>query len=290
MVALVGGTALIGMAVLGGTAGLGVMIAMGAFAPSRSLGARRRRPLPRVTSAHVLTVAASLGAGILILVATRWPVAGLAAAGAVAAGPVAIRRRGSAAREIAKVEAIATWTEQLRDNLAAAGGLQSALGAAAEAAPLPIAGPVERLAARLEYERLSTALRKFGAEVDHPAVDFVVAALVISTEHRSRHLGPLLGRLAATARDEATLRRRIWVSRARARTSMKVVAAIVPTMLGALVLLDRRYLSAYDTVGGQVALAVVLGVFLAAFMVMGRMSRIEMPARFMTRSDRGDAS
>ena len=285
MVAIVGGVPLLLTAVLGGTVGLGVRIIVSGFIGAGAPPGLRRRTGKVLTSARLMLAVPPLFVAVLVSLVTRWPVVGVAAAGAVAAGPSAMRRRGAALREIAIVEAIATWTEQLRDNLAAAGGLQSALGATAAAAPRPIAAEVERLVARLDYERLSPALRRFGSEVDHPVADFVVAALVISSEHRSHHLGPLLGRLASTARDEAELRRRVWVSRARARTSMKVVAVIVPTMLAALVLLDRRYLAPYDTFDGQAALAVVVGVFVVAFVVMDRMSRIRMPERFMTRSD-----
>jgi hypothetical protein len=286
--AVLTGTPLLLEAVLGAVAGVGGAVLLVFFHASgarpgesdRSDEVRTRRPLDRTTLLGL--IGAVVAAGV-VLWSTGWPVAALTVGVVVGIAPGARNRRGGATRDIAKVEAIASWTEQLRDSIASASGLQSAIATAASIAPRPIAGPVQRLAARLDYERLTVALRRFGNEVDHPAADFVVAALTVAAEHQSRNLGPLLGQLAAAARDEAALRRRIWVARARTRTSLKVVSVIIPLMIGALVVLDRRYLEAYDTVGGQVALAIVVAVFAAAYVAMDRLGRLGMPERFMSR-------
>ena len=53
------------------------------------------------------------------------------------------------ARRVARIEAIATWTEALRDNLSGAAGLEQAIMASAIEAPEPIRDEVTQLAVRL---------------------------------------------------------------------------------------------------------------------------------------------
>ena len=129
--------------------------------------------------------------------------------------------------------------------------------AASAVPPHALAGPVGRLAAALEYERLPVALRRFGDEVAHPAADFVVAALIVASEHQARDLSGLLGQLATTALDEAGLRTRVWVGLARTRTAVRVIAGVVPAMVGAIFLIDRHYLDPYNSASGQLALLFV---------------------------------
>jgi tight adherence protein B len=279
---------------LGALAGLGILIVILAWCGAKLLvrpvthsapgdSGRRAAHLDRL----VLRAAAAAGAGTLMLVLTRWPVA---AAGAAAGGwmaPSAIASAGRAQREIAKVEAIATWAEQLRDTLAAANGLESAISATASLAPAPIAAPVRRLGARIEYDRTTDALRRFATEVDHPVADFVVAALVVAAERQARDLAALLGHLAATARAEAGMRSRVWVGRARTRTSVRVIAAVVPLMVLAVMALDPHYFDPYDSASGQLVLLGVGGVFVASFALMERFGRIELPERFVARRDLG---
>ena len=67
------------------------------------------------------------------------------------------------------------------------------------------------------------------------------------------------------------------------RTSVRMIAGIIPVMVGAVILLDRQYLDPYDTPGGQLVLLAVLLVFLGAFVGMERMGRIRLPQRFLAR-------
>lgn len=275
------GPVVLGLAVLGGGAGLGVYLVLA--------GLRGRTVVAAGTIGHrvdrlALRTTLAVGVGLVVFLATHWPVAALTAAGIGAWLPSAVTASGRVTAEVAKVEAVAAWTEQLRDTLAAANGLESAIAATARLASRPIAPMVERLGARIGYERTADALRGFAADVDHPSADFVVAALVVASEHQARDLTGLLGHLATTAREEAQMRTRVWVGRARTRTAVRVIAAIVPLMVAAVMALDRTYFAPYDTAGGQVALAIVAGVFLASFWAMERMGRIDVPERFIARA------
>jgi hypothetical protein len=231
----------------------------------------------------MLRAALAVGAGVVTMQLSHWPVLAAVATGAGWCTPTWLASRGSHERELALVEAIAAWTEQIRDTLAAANGLEHAIGATSSLAPQPIAVAVERLAARVDYEPLPAALRRFAGEVDHPMADFVVAALVIAAEKEARDLGALLGHLAESARDEARMRTRVWVGRARSRSAVRIIVAVVALFVVGLLLFNRAYLAPYDTAAGQLVLAVILASFAIAFGVMARMGRIAMPQRFVAR-------
>jgi tight adherence protein B len=269
--------------VLGAGIGLGVYLVgcgllgrqvFGSVAPSRR---------PALTSRLIATSAVAATAGIAAYALTQWIVGGLLAALAAAAAPRLLAGGSDYQREIALVEAIAAWAEMLRDTMAAAAGLEQAIVATGPIAPPPIAGPVSELAVRLGFDSLPAALRRFADDVNHPTCDFVIAALVIAAEKEARDLGPLLGQLAGCARDEAKMRTRIWIDRAKTRTSVKVIAGCVVAFAAGLLVFSRSYLAPYDDVGGQLMLLVIGGLFVVALAGMDRMGRIAMPERFVSR-------
>jgi Flp pilus assembly protein TadB len=268
--------------VLGAGVGLGVFLtALGVLGRPVFRPFERRRPpmSPRVLG----LVTGALVAGLAAYALSGW----LAGAVLVVAGVVVAPRfwagRADHQREVARVEAIAAWAEMLRDTIAGAAALEQAIAATGPLAPAPIAEPVARLAVHLDIEPLPAALRRFADDVDHPTCDFVVAALVIAAEKEARDLGPLLGQLATCARDEAKMRTRIWIDRAKTRTSVKVIAGCVLLFAAGLLIFSRSYLEPYDTAGGQVVLLVIGALFAASFIVMDRMARIEVPERFVAR-------
>jgi len=230
-----------------------------------------------------LPTVVGLVGGLAVYAATQWLAAGLLAGLAAAGAPGYLAARREHTREIALVEAIASWAEMLRDTIAGAAGLEQAVAATGPIAPLPIAEPVARLARRLDFEPLPDALRRFADEVNHPTADFVVAALVIAAEKEARDLGRLLGQLAVCARDEAKMRTRIWIDRAKTRTSVAVIAVCVLIFAGGLLVFSRSYLEPYDDVVGQVVLLVIGGIFIASLAGMDRMARISVPERFVRR-------
>ncbi len=273
------------IAVLGAAIGVGALLVGLGIAGITVLdlsGLRDGRVGRYVDNVLIRLTLAVVGA-LVALSVSRWTVLAVVAGVVGWWAPTWYRSRGSYERELALVEAIAAWTEQVRDTLAAANGLEHALGATAQLAPAPIAGAVERLAARSDYERLPDALRRFADEVDHPMADFVVAALVIAAEQQARDLGALLGQLSEAARDEARMRTRVWVGRARSRSAVRIIIVVVATMILGLLAFNREYLQPYDSAGGQLMLGAIIVMFAAAFVSMERMGRIAMPQRFVAR-------
>ena len=195
------------------------------------------------------------------------------------------RRHGSPARrsrdEREVIEAIATWTEMLRDTLGAASGLEQALAATAERAPTLLEEPLRKMVATMRYGSLEDALRELAEEVDHAVCDFVVAALVTASNSAPRDVGALLGRLSESTRDESAVHLRVWVSRARSRTSVRIIAGSVATFVTGLVVLNPGYLAPYASREGLLVLMVVAALFASAHLVLLRMSRAERSARFV---------
>jgi tight adherence protein B len=187
------------------------------------------------------------------------------------------------AQRVARIEAVAVWTEMLRDTLASAAGLEQAIAATATAAPAPIRDQVQALAARIDRgERLAVALRRLADDLDDPTADLVVAALVLAAQHQARNLTDLLASLAHAARDQATMRLRVSAGRARVRTTVRIIVAVTLTMAAGLTLLNRPYLAAYGSPGGQLVLAAIGGVFALALAWLMRIARISDPPRVLT--------
>lgn len=219
-------------------------------------------------------LAVCVAVGVAVAVVTRWPVAALLAAGAAWVLPELIGPDRGHVRRVARIEAIATWTEALRDNLSGAAGLEQAIGASAIESPEPIREEVSRLALRLQRGwRLRDALRGFAAELADPTADLVVAGLVMAAKGSAGQLGDVLGELATSARAKVASRQRVAASRKRNRTSARVVVGATLAMAGVLMLINRGYLAPFDTATGQLVLLAVGGCFGFAFWWLARLMR-----------------
>ncbi|NUO43071.1 MAG: type II secretion system F family protein, partial [Streptomyces sp.] len=148
--------------------------------------------------------------GLVVLLLTRWAVAGIAAGVLVFFWD---RLFGGAAEERAamkRVEALASWTESLRDTIAGAVGLEQAIPASARASA-PVLRPhldalVDRLRARTP---LPDALQHLADEIDDASADIIVAALILNARLRGPGLRQVLGALAKSAREEVDMRQRV---------------------------------------------------------------------------------
>lgn len=196
-----------------------------------------------------------------------------------------VSMRDSHRDETPLVEALAVWTEQLRDTMAGASGLEQAMTVTARTAPLVVRPAIERLAARIGFGDLSSSIREFAAEVDHPLADFVAAALITAAENQVREMGTLLGHLADCCRDDVAMRTRVWVARARTRSAVRIISVVVVVFVMGLALLDPGYLTPYSTPAGMVMASIVLCSFVSALSMMRRMGRLSTPTRFIARRE-----
>jgi hypothetical protein len=274
------------IALLGVLVGLGLVLLLVALR-----GDQVRVPRPKragsvshsIKIEHLLVrLAIGVVVGVIVGLVTGWPVAALLLGGAGFLAPSLLGSRAKHLAMIDRVEAIAAWAEMLRDTMAGAGGLEQSIIACSGVSPLPIRNEVLGLAARLEREKLAPALREFANELDDPTGDLVVAALVLAADKSPKRLGNLLGMLAQSARAEVNMRLRVEASRARTRTSVKVVTICTSVFTIGLIILNRAYLSPYDALIGQMVMALVGICFGVAFYWLVKASRYEPEERFLT--------
>lgn len=270
-------TALIALLGAGFAAGL-MLLATGARRSAPTPARGRRSPLPADVQRRASRAAAA-GFGILVL--TRWPVA------AVACGLLGWFSSdllgGRAHREagVARTEAIASWTEMLRDTIAAAHGLEAAITATAPVSPEAIRAEVMSLAVAIEREPLPRALQRLATDLAHPIADLVVSALAVAASGSVRELAELLGTLAAAARDEAGMQLRIEAARARMRTAVRVITGCTILTAAGLVALNPGYVEVYSSALGQVTLSLIAICWGLALWWLARMSEFRAPERFL---------
>lgn len=261
----------------GAVGGLGILVARAglrgrrlAWASGSPTSASSLRPL-----------AVGVAVTVTVLLATGWILVAVVGGLATSLVTAAAGRRGTSRSNEEVAEAIALWTEQLRDTLAAAHGLQQTLLATSTHAPERIAPQVQRLAAKLPYAPLGQSLREFATEVDHSSADFVAAALIAATEHEARDVGALLGHLARCSREEARMHQRIWVGRSRTRAAVRIISLTVVAFIGVLLVLNRDYLAPYGSATGQLVLVGIVGVFTFALVLLHSGSKVQVPERFV---------
>ncbi|MFD4636888.1 type II secretion system F family protein [Lentzea sp. NPDC058436] len=241
---------------------------------------RRRWTVPDHLT--IVRLGLSVVTALLVGMTTGWVVAAVLAGVGVALLPRVLLAGAEQRARLDRIEAIASWTEMLRDTLVAASGLEHAVLATAPRAPEAIRPAVTSLAARLRGgERLAVALRRLGDELQDQTADLVIAALVLSSEHQARHLAELLGELAAEAREQASMRMRIEASRRQTRTSVRVIVITTIAFAAGLVVLNRAYLDPFDSLQGQLVLSVVGVLFGIAFAWLARIARLREPDRFL---------
>ncbi|MEW6154223.1 MAG: type II secretion system F family protein [Actinomycetota bacterium] len=257
--------AVLGAALTGMVAAVAAVGAVWALQPAGSRPSLPVGPPRRLPDRLGTRVGLGLAAALLVLLATRWPVAtALAAAGGFAAPGAArgTRRRRSS---LARIDAVATWTEMLRDVLGSGSGLAQAVLITAEVAPHAIEDELRRLAARAgRGEDMVASLRSFAAELDDPVADKVVAALILASRRSAGELGDLLSTLAEVSRDNAAMLRKVDAGRARVRSSMRLITGFTVAFSLVFVLADRDYVEAYQSFTGQLVLCAVAGLFVAA--------------------------
>jgi len=274
--------------ILGGMAALGMLVAGTAWTPGRGRRAvddgRLREQLTPVCSAVV--------AGTVALMATGWVVG--AVVGSVG-GFIAVkawRKRGTSVKvEQARITALASWCEQLRDLLSAEHGIIGTIGATAGTCPEPIRPEVARLATRLSRQQPTTAIRQFATEIDNPSGDLIASVLVLAMSRSSR-TSELLSELALTIRDRAAMRLRVEADRSGQRSEARFIVGFSAVAIGGVVVFgrDSDFLDAYDDSTGQLVLLVVAGFFALGGWWMSRLTRFERPARFLSIGEREEGN
>lgn len=272
------------IATLGAFAGLGLALVLAGLTGRQVLPSWSADDLRERSGGQGLSrLAAGAAAAIVVLALTGWIAGAAIALLAAWFGPRLLGGKSQRQASVERTEAVASWTEMIRDSIAAASGLEEAITATGPVAPEPIRAEVQRLTARLRHASLPDALAAFRDEVAHPSADLVVAALTIAARMEASDLTGLLSRLADSIRGEARMRIRVDVGRTRVRTATKVIVGVVAATVVLLTVLNRDYLAAYDSIGGQLVLVAVAGVFALGGWLLVRMAELDLPDRFTAR-------
>lgn len=226
--------------------------------------------------------AVALLVGALGLLATRWIVAGIGLALLV----LAWRTLGGAAgerRAMMRLEALATWTESLRDTIAGAVGLEQAIPSSLRVAAPSLQEPLARLVDRLHTRvPMPEALRTLADDLDDPSADLIIGALIINARLRGPGLRDLLGALSTAVREELDMRRKVNAERRSTRRSAQIVVLVSVGLALGLALLNPGYVHGYDSPLGQLVLVVVVALYAAGFLWMRRLATFDTPERLLT--------
>jgi Flp pilus assembly protein TadB len=226
--------------------------------------------------------AAALAAGAVALVVTGWVVAGIGVA-LLVLGWRGLSGAASERRALARLEALATWTESLRDTIAGAVGLEQAIPASLRVAAPALKEPLARLVERLHIRvPMAQALLGFADDLDDPGADLIIAALVINARLRGPGLRDLLGSLSGSVREELDMRRKVTAERRSTRRSVQIVVCVSVGMALGLAMLDRAFLAPYNDLLGQLVLTVVVGIYATGIGWLRRLARFETPQRLLT--------
>ncbi|GAA1109924.1 MULTISPECIES: type II secretion system F family protein [Nocardiopsis] len=268
----------VGGLLLGAGAGLLVLEA------ARRLAERPRPGEVRVvvTREHALRLLGAMAGGLVVWGVTGWPVAIVLVAAAVWWLPAALGPDRAHTAQVERIDAVAGWVEQIRDLMAGASGLHQAIIHTVPTAPAPVRADVAHLAEQLQNGAPpEEALREFAHRVDVPTADLAVAALSSAATRQAADLGPLLASLATAARDQAGMLVRVAATRARTRTSARIITATTLALAAVLLLLNREFFAPYDTPTGQLVLAVIGGLWAAGLVWLVRMSRVDLGPRLL---------
>lgn len=220
--------------------------------------------------------------GLAVAVITRWPVAALIAGMFAYAAPVLLGSTRAEAASIAKLEAIAAWTEALRGSLRSYAGIEQAIKDTAPLAKPPIDAATAGLAAALSAGvRLPVALAAWQRDVDHHAADVVATSLRLAAAKHTGNLAGQLGWLARAVRQRVAAVQRVETARTESKTSARLVVLIVVVVGVGLYLFNRPLLEPYGSVAGQVVLVLVGGIWTLAAVWLAKLARIPEQARIL---------
>ena len=228
----------------------------------------------RVTAAVVIVV--------ILLIVTGWILpAGVAGVATWIISGGYLRSGTPTAVTLARLDALASWVESVRDLLLAGEQTLGAVIASARSCPPAIRPSVRRLTASLGRRDAEEALRRFAAEIDDPVADLVAVGLLIAIRRGAR-TAAVLSALAEQTRFLAERRRLVEAERAPARREVRVLTGLMSALFVGLLLAGRSpYLDAYDTAAGQVVLVVAILSFAGLVARTQTLSRFPAPSRFL---------
>ena len=172
-----------------------------------------------------------------------------------------------------RIDALASWIENLRDVLIAGDQPIGAINATVTTCPAAIKPQVRRLAAGLGRQDPAIVFRRFADDIDDPLGDLVAAGLLIAVQRGAR-TAAVLSSLAEQARRQADRRRLVEAERAPIQREVTLLTVIMGSLVVGLLVFGRaEYLEPYDTAGGQLFLGLVLAIYAVLLLRVQRLAR-----------------
>jgi hypothetical protein len=223
-----------------------------------------------ITATIVLVVSGWIVPAVVVGAGAWWAVAGWQ------------RRQRNGPAEIERIEALASWIENLRDVLIAGDQPIGAIAATVGTCPPIIRPHVRRLVAGLGRQDPDVVFRRFADDIDDPIGDLVATGLMIAVRRGARTVG-VLSALAEQARQHADRRRLVEAERAPTRREVTMLTGIMGALVVALFVFGRsEYLRAYDEASGQLFLAVAVAGYAGLLARVQRLARFPRAGRFLT--------
>ncbi|MDA8118368.1 MAG: type II secretion system F family protein [Actinomycetota bacterium] len=222
---------------------------------------KTRKPAPSALSSPKVIVGLVVALGISL--ATGYIALGIGAVGIYFfVGPLFTDH--SINERVERLDALATWIEQLGSSLSGAMSLYQLIASCGDTAPIEIRPQVAVLSKRVGTPGVSLveALWEFADEFADETVDLLVASLAGAATASGGQLSNTLDLLGRLARNEAEMQRRIATSQHSPRTDAKAGLLISVALFAGLMLLDRSFVSPFKTMVGQLVLGGIVGLFL----------------------------
>jgi Flp pilus assembly protein TadB len=227
----------------------------------------------------------ALGAGLVVGLLSQWPVLGIAAVVLVFFWDQLFGGAASERLAMRQVEALAMWTESLRDTIAGAVGLEQAIPSTARGADPVLREHLNALLDRLRGRTpLPEALQYLADDLNDPSADLVIAALILNSKLRGPGLREVLTALGKSAREEVDMRQRVIAQRAGTRRSVQIIVAVVVIFVLGMAVFNRNFVQPYGSPLGEAVLAGVLSLFGLGFWWLRRLAKVESPSRFLIRA------
>ena len=267
------------VALLVASTSAGVLAVVVFLAGDRPPAARRST----VDPGRGVRLAGAIAAALVVLAASGWAVAAIVVAvGCWYAIGAWQRRDVGGVSDVQRIDALASWIENLRDVLIAGDQPIGAINATVATCPAAIRPQVRRLAAGLGRQDPAIVFRRFADDIDDPLGDLVAAGLLIAVQRGAR-TAAVLGSLAEQARRQADRRRLVEAERAPIHREVTMLTVIMGSLVVGLLVFGRsEYLEPYDTAGGQLFLGTVLAIYAVLLLRVQRLARFPKPSRFLT--------
>jgi hypothetical protein len=254
--------------------------------PAGMLQLPRRRSSRALSSKEKRTMITGVVVGAVILVATRNLVFAVIAGSAVVLWPM-IAGGGKAERAaLTKLEALAQWTESLRDLAQKDSGLESVIPKTVDGASDVLVAPLRRMSRSLSVRvPLPEALSRFADDVDDAKADQVVAALALAARQRQGRLSRVLSAQSKSLREELEIRTKVMRERNSIRREAAQVAGLSAVLILAASLFAPPSLPHGETGAAAQLLPLALaGAYLFVFSRVKKLAEPEQEPRFLSSS------